>query len=302
MKAIQIIDGNSSLLSVAGIILLLCPGILSADRRLDTGELPEPIVSTEDCISTGSFGWGWDGEQPCRVTNTRFDGAALPLTQVSSDHGGTSLAWSRGDLANKTVRCDSYELASFRAGSGYTRDRYDITFLTENTIPASAGTENLSDVTAHLYTRGWEIGQFGVLDSGAVVNFSRPGFATEKGYIFIEETSRNSDNENIVSEFSHCYIRGDNAPLRATGYCVDFDGDGVGWNGTAVCEVVPVDANCDYRHAAVGSNVGWGYNTVTGESCPPIGNPTPYMPIDECIGRGEFGWNEFRQESCRLEG
>lgn len=292
-------NSNRPGLPSAVFVLLLTPGILSADRRLDTGELPQPLVSTEDCIPTGEFGWGWDGTQPCRITSNRLDGAALPLTEITSDHGGTSLAWNQSDLADRTVRCDYYERASFTAGSGYTRERYDITFMTEDTIPGSAGSENLSDVTAHLYTRGWEISSFGRLDTGMVLDFAKSGYATEQGYIFIERAIRESNNENSVREFSHCYYRGDDAPLRATGYCVDFDGDGIGWNGSAVCDVQPVDANCDYSQAAVGSNLGWGYNTVTGESCPPVGNPTPYMAVDECLGRGEFGWNEFRQEACR---
>jgi len=230
---------------------------------------------------------------------------------ANCDYVGNSIAWLRSDLANKTVRCDSYDrvrLSTDNSQYGYIRDRYDITFMTQDTIPASAASENLSDVTAHLYARGWSVRGFGRLVTrsrfdSALVDFNRNGFATEKGYIFIEDSNRSdSSNENIVTEFSHCFLRDEDAPLRATGYCVDYDGDGIGWNGSEACDVVPTDPNCDYSNADLGSNMGWGHNPVTGESCPPIGNPTPYIPSNECKSSGieGWGWNEALQDSCRL--
>ena len=202
MRVSRVIDGNKGALPAAVCVLLLFPAILSADRRLDTGELPESLINTEDCIITGSFGWGWDGQQTCRVTGFQFDGEARSLTATTHDSTGSALVWNHSDLANKTVRCDRYERAFFNAESRYNRDRYDITFLIEDAVPDSAPAENLSEVTAHLYTRGWEISQFGTLDTGSIVNFNRRGVSTDAGYIFIEDSSLNSNNQNIVREFS----------------------------------------------------------------------------------------------------
>jgi len=302
---------SRSAIMVAVVLLAGIPATLFADTRLEVGDLPEPLVSAENCIVSGSYGWGWDGQQSCRHSGYRFEGASLPLVETTGDYVGNSLSWVRSDLANKTVRCDSYHrvrLSSDNSQYGYTRDRYDITFMTQDTIPASAASENLSEVTAHLYTRGWSIRTFGRLVSksridSALVDFNRDGFATETGYIFIEDAKRSSgSNENIVTQFSHCFLRDEDAPLRATGYCVDYDGDGIGWNGSKACDVVPTDPDCDYSKADLGANMGWGHNPVTGESCPPIGNPTPYVPSNVCRRTGfeGWGWNEALQDSCRL--
>ena len=51
--------------------------------------------------------------------------------------------------------------------------------------------------------------------------------------------------------------------------CVDSDGDGWGWDGSGSCRVTAtiVDA-CDYSNA--GASDGWGWNPVSGTSCPPV--------------------------------
>jgi len=295
----------SSIFAVS-VALAAVPSLSLADKRLSVESLPQPLLNAADCINVNSRGWGWDGQQSCFISSHRIDGAAYPLVNTSSDFGGSALAWSRADFANKTVRCDSYQRSRSDDGSGFTLDRFDITFLTEDPIPASALQETLSDVTAHLYTRGWEIGAFGKLNTGLEINFNSWGYSTESGFILVQKRgNRNTDGEYIVSEFAHCYYRDENTPLRASGYCVDFDGDGIGWNGHESCDVPAVDSNCDYSDAHYGSNRGWGYNTVTGQSCPPAGNTETFVPRDTCsinpASQDGWGWNEARQEACRAD-
>ncbi len=283
------------------------PFVASADARLATGQLPAPLITSEQCVNVDlDSGWGWNGQQSCYVTSARFIGQTHYLAKTRSDYGGTGLAWNREDVANQTIRCDRYRRArspTADTNNAYSRERYDITFLTDDVIPANSNLENLSDVTAHLYTRGWQVKAFGNLETGLQVNFNSGGYTTENGYILVDDTTRNSDNDYLIEKFSHCFYRDNNTPLRATGYCADFDGDGIGWNGSETCTVAPINANCDYTAASIGSNYGWGYNTVTGESCPPAGNTTTYQPEDRCRpnGPGGWGWNEALQTTCRYE-
>lgn len=279
----------------------LAPVAIQADSRLADEPLPRPEIKTEECLNVDELGWGWDGQQSCFISSFYFYDEPEPLISTSRDYGGTARVWNRQDVADRTLRCDSYKRRYDRkiSGSRYFRYRYDITFLTQDQIPASASAENLSDVTGHIYTRGWEIGQFGQLDAGPIINLNRWGFATETGHIFVEDVTRESNDVIMIDQFSHCFYRDEDTPLQPSGYCVDYDGDGIGWNGTENCEVV-VDPDCDYSKSDQGSNIGWGYNPITGESCPPRGNETsPYIPKDECSRESGWGWNEYRQQSCR---
>jgi len=295
-------------LATATLVLTLAAPVAGlADARLADEPLPRPVIKTEDCLNVNSSRWGWNGEQSCFISVYQYHGESEFLTRTSRDYGGAAVSWSRGDVANKTLRCDSYQRKYVRSTRGYTyeRKRYDITFLTEDQIPAEASGENLSDVTAHLYTRGWSVGGFGKLNVGTLINFNRGGFSTENGYIFIDEFTRESNVLYRIDSFAHCFYRDEDTPMRPSGYCVDFDGDGVGWNGNENCEVTTVDPDCDYSQADKGSNFGWGYNPVTGQSCPPAENiPSPYEPVDECRRNGPdgWGWNEARQQSCRVDG
>ena len=276
-----------------------------ADSRLDTGSLPATLVDMEDCFVSDPQpwgGWGWDGEKTCKVTNLRFFGAASTLT--GTDGADKSLTWKNDDVANQTLRCDSYQLRyNFSAATReYKRSRYDITVLNDDAIPASAANESLEGVTAHLYTRGFDTGSTGILTGvEAIVNFSAGAFATDKGYLFIDDRGERNDNgDYIVEKFSHCWLRDHNQPLRASVSCIDEDGDGVGWNGYEECSIEP-DSGCDYSNAV--SNRGWGYNNTTGQSCPPVDGNNDYVPQDVCLDHGSgngWGWNEAKQASCRL--
>jgi len=292
-------------LITATLMLLIVPTTGMADSRLAVEPLPRPVINTEDCLNIDAQGWGWNGEQSCFVSALQYHGESEFLTETSRDYGGGAASWNTQDVANKTLRCDSYQRIYDRSTSGYKyeRDRYDITFLTQDQIPAEASTENLSDVTAHLYTRGWKVGRFGKLKVGTLINFNRGGFSTDRGFVFIEETSRESNEITRIDSFAHCFYRDEDTPMRPSGYCVDFDGDGIGWNGSENCEVTTVDPDCDYSQADKGSNIGWGFNPITGQSCPPSGNVTTYTPTDECrnIRQNGWGWNEATQQSCRAD-
>ncbi len=284
--------------------LLALPSIVFADSRLDTGSLPTTLVEREDCQLTDSYpwgGWGWDGEKTCKVTNLRFFGTDNNLT--GTDAADNSLTWENEAVVNQTLRCDSYQLRqNFTARvKEYKRSRYDITILSDNMIPAGAVNEDLNDVTAHLHTRGFETGRTGILiGAGALVNFKAGAFLTEKGYLFIDDRGeRNSDGDYIIEKFSHCWLRDHMYPLRASSSCIDNDGDGIGWNGFEECSIEP-GSECDYTHAAF--NRGWGYDQTTSQACPPQSGSTAYIPEDICVRSGSdgWGWNEARQESCRL--
>lgn len=292
--------------TIASVVTILgTASLATADPRLTVGDLPQTIIKTEECLGTNYDLFGWDGEQSCRISNVRLYGEPLPLTETVADYTNGSQVWSASDVANKTIRCDTYKRASFSyrdSDLSYSRDRFDITFLTEDSIPANAPQENLSNVTAHTYTRGWQIKKFGILETGLQINFNDRNFATEKGYLIIHETEQdNSSNELIANRFSHCFLRDEDTPFRATGNCVDYDGDGIGWNGSESCSVRAPDPNCDYTESF--SNAGWGYNTATGESCPPSPNTTTYVPEDKCTNLRQegWGWNPARQESCRVD-
>lgn len=67
------------------------------------------------------------------------------------------------------------------------------------------------------------------------------------------------------------------------------------------CTVQPPitgDADCDYNNAAI--NNGWGWNPISGDSCPPLNTP---VAIDNCdysnaaIQDG-WGWNPVTLDSC----
>ena len=264
---------KSKSLSLLSLILFVLPSIAIADSRLDTGSLPSTLVAREDCLLTEAYpwgGWGWDGEKTCKITNLRLFGAESELTGV--DRADSSLTWRSDELANQTVRCDSYQLRynTSTRNREYKRSRYDITILSDDSIPASAANETLRDATAHLYTRGFETGRTGSLTGvEALVNFSAGAFLTEKGYLFIENRGeRNSNGIYTVEKFSHCWLRDDARPLRASSSCIDEDGDGLGWNGSEECTVESAPApGCDYSDSAF--NKGWGYDHSTGRSCRP---------------------------------
>jgi hypothetical protein len=281
------------------IMFLLAPAVALADARLTVGPLPEPLISAESCQPTGTSRWGWDGTQSCWVTNVRMLGESQPLVQTRHDFGGTAFSWQRADFAGRTLRCDRYRRLNVnRDNVLYIKERYDITFLNQDSAPASAIAEDYGQVTAHLYTRGWTIGQFGRLHTGLELQFNR-GVTTADGYILFNETRRSLVDDYLLDDFSHCYYRDSDEPLRSSGYCVDYDGDGIGWNGHDACEVQPVDPACDYSQADIGSNYGWGYHTVTGDSCPPAPGTSSYVPLNECrAGSDGWGWNEALQQSC----
>ena len=297
---------KTRVLVLLALTLFGLPTIIFADSRLDTGSLPTTLVERQDCQLNEIYpwgGWGWDGDKTCQVTSWRLFGAEHTLTGINT--AGTSLIWKTEDVANQTLRCDSYQLRyNFSARTReYKRSRYDITILNDDTIPASSANEDLSEVTAHLFTRGFETGRTGVLTGiGAIVNFSASAFVTKTGYLFIEDRGmQNNDGEFIIEKFSHCWLRDQTYPLRAAASCTDNDGDGVGWNGYEVCNAEPASATCDYSDAA--SNKGWGYDHTTGQRCKPQDGNTEYVPEDSCQffgSRNGWGWNEARQESCRL--
>ncbi len=244
--------------------------------------------------------YGWDGEQSCLPSDIWFYNASQPLSMSSGDVNGENTTWTQSDLLDKTVRCDVFS-RNYRADSGYETNTYDITFLDPSNPVIDPSIAELPDTTAHVYTSGWRIGAVGQL-RGVLISFNDWELLTEQGYIFVHDTREDSrNNRRYATHFSHCYLRDESEPLRASGYCVDYDGDGIGWNGRENCQVQAIDPNCDYSQATVGSNNGFGYNTVTGQSCPPIAG-TGYTPADECRGwRSDgWGWNAFRQESCRV--
>jgi hypothetical protein len=273
-----------------------------ADSRLPEIPPPSALIQTQDCHNFNAEGWGWDGQQGCRISRYRFDGETDPLVQSAADYTPESGYWSRVDVAGKTIRCDNFSRRPRGVSQPYSRQTFDLTFVEDDAIPAAEQSENFDDVTGHLFLRGWSVFGNGQLNAGYLVNFNDTSFRTEQGYIFIHDSfsSRGTDIDTI-QRFSHCYLRDEAAPLRANGGCVDHDGDGIGWNG-AVCEVtVPTNDNCDYSAAIY--NAGWGYNPVTQQSCPPLADSPGFTPEDACeqIGPDGWGWNSFRQESCRLE-
>ncbi|OED38551.1 hypothetical protein AB833_19225 [Chromatiales bacterium (ex Bugula neritina AB1)] len=245
------------------------PSIVFADSRLNTGPLPTTLIDTKDCTLTETYPWGgygWDGEKTCKVTKLRFFGAEHTLSGTRT--ADTSIKWSRDDFANQTLRCDSYRLrTNFSAGTKeYSRSRYDITFLSDDAIPASATNEDLSNITAHIYTRGFNTGRTGILTGiDALVNFSAGAFATDKGYLFIEDRGeRNANGDNIVEKFSHCWLRDSDAEdMNDTDKeCIDTlpVGDGWGWDGVTSCRLKVSDPVC-VDSPPVGD--GWGWDGVS---------------------------------------
>lgn len=277
-------------------------GGVQADSRLPEIPLPVALIQARDCHSINAQGWGWDGQQACRISNYMFDGESSPLVLSAVDYTPESGYWARSDLAGKTVRCDNFSRRPSGVNQPYSRQTYDITFVEQDAIPAAEQTENFNDVTGHLFIRGWSIFGNGQLNAGSLANFNAISVRTEHGYIFIHDTFRRSGTDiYTIQQFSHCYLRDESVPLRANGGCVDHDGDGIGWNG-GVCEVTATARDsCDYSAAIY--NAGWGYDPVTRQSCPPLADSPEFTPEDTCeqIGSDGWGWNEFRQESCRID-
>jgi len=95
--------------------------------------------------------------------------------------------------------------------------------------------------------------------------------------------------------------------MPSVAQCVDLDGDGYGWDGTASC--VPMagtpeastDNNCDYSDADLYG--GWGWDSSINQSCAPLNNEEDSVDQTEvlqCIdtdGDG-YGWDGF--STCYL--
>ncbi len=86
--------------------------------------------------------------------------------------------------------------------------------------------------------------------------------------------------------------------------CIDSDGDGYGWNGTATCipesnTVVTnpsVDSNCDYSDADLYG--GWGWNATASQSCAPLENIIESQPTTQCVDTDGDGWGWNGSASC----
>ncbi len=257
--------GFQSLLTVA-LAALPIPSIALADSRLNTEALPATLIERDDCTVTDPQPWGgfgWDGEQTCKVTNLRLFGAEHTLTgTVTAD---TSKNWSIDDFANQTVRCDSYQLRTnfSTRNKEYKRSRYDITFLSDGAIPSTATSESLTGVTAHIYTRGFVTGSTGILTGvNALVNFSAGAFTTNKGYLFIEDRGeRNNSGDYIVEKFSHCWLR-DSTTETINPQCIDTIpvGDGWGWDGATSCRLEITNPVC-VDSPPIGD--GWGWDGIS---------------------------------------
>lgn len=114
------------------------------------------------------------------------------------------------------------------------------------------------------------------------------------------------------------------APVCQNGSATDPDGDGWGWENNASCMVTGGDeagggsadggntgggetsstAGCDYSFA--GDNGGWGWNSTTGESCPPdntgqtqqpTGNPVSIVREPSILGNWECNEMDLRRDS-----
>jgi len=277
---------------------LLLTSVATA-QTTNEAPLPVPLINNE-CVIGENPNWGWDGQQSCNPTNIWLEGAQYPLSRTSADHNGDNLAWDRRDFLNKTIRCEVYN-RNYRPESNYEVDVYDTTFLDPQNPVIDPTIAQLPDATAHTYNSGWRIAGSGTL-KGVLLSLNATEFSTESGYIFIYDTRKINNDKSVATRFSHCYLRDESAPLRASKYCVDYDGDGIGWNGTESCTVLTADPNCDYSQADQSYSQGWGYNPVTGNSCPPLPGDS-YKPEDKCasVSIDGWGWNYFRQESCRVE-
>lgn len=282
---------------LASVICGLAFTTTATAQTIKEGPLPIPLIN-EECVMGDDPYFGWDGQRSCNPSNIWIYGANYPLSRTSSDVNGDNLAWDRSDFLNKTVRCDVFT-RHFQATSGYEIDIVDISFLDADSPNVDPAVARLPVADSHIYSSGWRI-SYGRL-KGVLLDFNSREISTEKGYIFIYDSGANwrEPDKEIATHFGHCYLRDESEPLRASKYCVDYDGDGIGWNGSESCSVQVVDPGCDYSQASAGSNLGWGYNPETGRSCPPIGT-TAHEPEDKCsVSRDSgWGWNYYRQEAC----
>lgn len=92
-------------------------------------------------------------------------------------------------------------------------------------------------------------------------------------------------------------------PITTT-QCIDSDGDGYGWDGTATCTLdtgtavtntVP-DSNCDYSNSDLFG--GWGWNASASQSCAPLETVSNSQPIAQCIDTDGDGWGWDGSASC----
>jgi len=289
-------------IAIAILVSLVSAAGALAQTTVGVDELPQGIISADQCTNVGPRGFGWDGNQSCFISNYRIRGTSQPLVKTSSDYTTGHVVWNRDDLLNKTMRCDSYRASTFsrdETGTMYFKSTLDIIFLDQTTTSYDPGELDLTEATTKIITRGWYLTGNGLLEAGSPIDFSHNGFSTEQGYLLVD-SSFTRNGERLVSEFSHCYLPQQDTPLRTSGRCIDFDGDGVGWNGSETCAAEVPDPNCDYSNAA--SSFGWGYNAVTGESCAPAPGSSTFMVEDRCYGPpNNWGWNWVRSESCRTD-
>jgi len=86
--------------------------------------------------------------------------------------------------------------------------------------------------------------------------------------------------------------------------CVDADGDGYGWDGTATCiindgnqtVVTTSNGNCDYSDAHLYG--GWGWNAIASQSCAPLENVSNSQPTGQCVDTDGDGWGWDGTASC----
>ena len=180
----------------------------------------------------------------------------------------------------------------------------DGNFLELNNFPFRADhfAEIRNDGSLFFYDR------FGPSTPGGRISLNREVCTSTSNIVAADDNNFDSDVEN--NEIGN--------PQNQL--CVDSDGDGWGWDGSASCRVdasnqpagaPPPQDSCDYSDADLFA--GWGWNSVTQESCPPIGvaddnsdnnnGGTSDVLTDSCdysdaASHGGWGWNPVTRESC----
>lgn len=292
-------------------------------------ELP-PCPNQADDVDGDGYGWSFGS---CLITVESYAPPAITDPDTGEPAALWRVFWKVEDLHNKSIVCQLYDQHS-QTGQ-YTP--YDWRIFYNHFLDSSSSTVWLGAVLEVIESpmrdpqvstndlwylqNGYYLGGSSALSSSNYVQLVGDTFRLwrdQREYWSCKYAS--DDHQSTLAVFPPTSNITDLYYVR----CEDTlpPGDGWGWDGFGSCLYSENNSNqryvtsdyvgvaeqhspdnsgtgCDYSNASL--HEGWGWNSVTGESCSPLNTTDPTTPVDvttNCVDSDGDGWGWNGSGSC----
>jgi len=260
-----------------------------------------PVCSLAESDSDGD-GYGWENEASCisPVVPTTQPQFTNPITGEPAVL--TRAYWDASDF-HTPLACNEV------GPRNPTIDEVDYLVYHTPANPDTVGVRNLK--LGEEFVADWSVinGVYsGPVDIGQWIEFYQVG--DDVSLLLDDPTQRQGIISYIRDDPRHnytlCYtivptvILQPTGTPQSTGQCLDLDGDGYGWDGTATCvlsDSAPIiDGNCDYSNASLYG--GWGWDPIANQSCAPLDTNNNSQSASQCVDSDGDGWGWNGTTSC----